>query len=76
MALLSIDRGLLIMNTDKPLDCGALPLKRFCAWANISAPTAYKEINEGRLELRKIGKKSIILKSEADRWLNSLPVAK
>ena len=60
---------------DTTTERGAFPFKEFCKWASISAPTAYKEVNEGRLELRKIGKKSVILKTEADRWLNSLPTA-
>lgn len=33
----------------------------------------YEEINAGRLRARKAGKRTLILKTDADDWVNSLP---
>ena len=33
----------------------------------------YEEVAEGRLRLRKLGKKSLVTVDDAEAWLNSLP---
>ena len=52
---------------------GALTVAEFCAAYRISRSTFYAEVKAGRLFARKIGNKTIILKSEAERWALSLP---
>jgi len=34
----------------------------------------YQEIGAGRLIARKIGRRTVILRSDYERWLNSLPL--
>lgn len=53
---------------------GALTISEFCAWACIGKTKAYAEVKAGRLQLRKIGAKSIILRADAEAWLRDLPV--
>jgi len=53
---------------------GALTVSGFCKLYNVGRTLAYSEIKAGRLTARKIGaKRTVILRSEADRWANSLP---
>jgi hypothetical protein len=54
-------------------DHGAFTVAEFASWAGISRGTAYNEAQRGNLTLRKIGRRSVILKSEAQRWLHALP---
>jgi len=53
---------------------GAISVQEFCRWACIGKTKAYAEVKAGRLQLRKIGAKSIILRSDAEAWLRDLPV--
>jgi hypothetical protein len=53
---------------------GALSVDEFCAWASIGRSKFYGEVNEGRIRLRKIGRKSVVLLIGAQTWLDSLPV--
>ena len=53
----------------------AFAVRDFCQWANISRSTFYKEVNAGRIRPVKLGKKTLILRTEAERWLNELPDA-
>lgn len=39
----------------------------------LSAPTIYKEIHEGRLQAKKIGKRTIITPEAEQDWINNLP---
>jgi hypothetical protein len=52
----------------------AMSVAAFCAWANIGRTTAYHEIGSGRLEARKCGRRTIITREAAERWLRSLPL--
>ena len=52
---------------------GAYTVDRFCEKYGIGKTKLYEEMNEGRLKARKLGKKTLIAFSEAERWLNSLP---
>lgn len=54
-------------------DVGAMNLDQFCRWACVGRTKAYAEIKAGRLVMRKIGAKSVILRTDAERWLHSLP---
>jgi hypothetical protein len=47
----------------------------FCAWASIGRTKLYSEAKSGRIKLRKLGAKTVILRRDADAWLNSLPTA-
>lgn len=51
----------------------ALTVREFCHRFSISRTTFYEEVKAHRLEIRKIGQKSIVLRDEADRWLAALP---
>ena len=53
----------------------ALAVRDFCLWAGVSRSTFYKEVKEGRLQPVKLGKKTLIVMTEAERWLASLPKA-
>ena len=54
---------------------GAMAVDEFCRWACIGKTKAYSEVKAGRLKLRKIGTKTIILRGDAEAWLRALPVA-
>jgi hypothetical protein len=54
---------------------GAMTVSEFCRWACIGRTKFYAEVKAGRLTLRKIGTKTVILRSDAEGWLRSLPTA-
>jgi hypothetical protein len=54
---------------------GAMTVSEFCRWACIGRTKMYAEVKIGRLILRKIGTKTVILRSDAEGWLRSLPTA-
>jgi hypothetical protein len=54
---------------------GAMSVAEFGRWACIGKTKIYAEVKAGRLTLRKIGTKTVILCSEAEQWLRSLPTA-
>ena len=54
---------------------GALTVKEFLAWSRISRTTFYNQVNAGKIPLKKVGKRSLILRTDAESWLNSLPAA-
>jgi hypothetical protein len=56
-------------------DVGAMSVDYFCRWACIGRTKVYAEIKAGRLVMRKIGAKSVILRADAEEWLRSLPAA-
>ena len=55
------------------MDKLAFRLKEFLKIAGIGKDAAYQAIREGRLVARKQGKLTIILASDAERFLASLP---
>lgn len=55
-------------------DRGAMSVDEFCAWASIARSKFYREVGAGRITLRKIGRKSIVTMTDAQNWLNALPV--
>lgn len=52
---------------------GVFSVNDFCHWASIGRTAVYAEMKAGRLVAKKFGSRTIIPKSEAERWLNSLP---
>jgi excisionase family DNA binding protein len=44
-------------------------LKEFCFRNGIGRTTAYKEIKAGRLHTKKVGRRTLILRAEEQRWL-------
>jgi len=54
-------------------DIGALSVEQFCHWAGIGRTKVYEEIDAGRLEAKKFGRRTIIPLEAAKRWLAALP---
>lgn len=54
---------------------GAFTLIEFLTWARIGRTKAYEEIDAGRLKIRKLGRKTLILRTDAEAWLENLPSA-
>lgn len=52
---------------------GAFTLNEFLAWARIGRTKAYQEIEAERLKVRKLGRKTLILRKDAEAWLENLP---
>lgn len=48
----------------------------FCHWARIGRTAVYAEMKSGRLMARKIGRRTVIPRSEAQRWFSELPMKK
>ena len=44
--------------------------------SGVCRTTIYAEIKTGRLKVRKLGRRTLILADELHHWLSSLPVAK
>jgi excisionase family DNA binding protein len=61
---------------EAPIDSAplALSVKAFCKKANIGHDKFYDEVRKGRLRARKLGARTLIPLSEAERWLDSLPI--
>lgn len=51
----------------------AYTVNEFCAAFGVSRSLTYTELSAGRLTARKIGRRTLILKTDADAWLSSLP---
>ena len=51
---------------------GAMTVKEFLGWARISKTTFYKEVNNGRIPIRKVGKRTLIAMADAQNWLANL----
>lgn len=54
-------------------ELGGFSVNAFCRWAGIGRTAAYAEIKDGRLEVRKLGKRTIVPVAEARRWFEALP---
>ena len=62
------------MNTDAQML--AFTVDEFCNAYRICKATFYVQLKAGRIAARKAGKKTLILKAEAERWANALPELK
>jgi excisionase family DNA binding protein len=49
----------------------AINLKEACRRANVGRSTMYKEINDGKLTVLKVGDRTLIEPPELERWLAS-----
>jgi excisionase family DNA binding protein len=58
------------MDTDRR---EAFAVREFCARYGICRQTFYDELHRGRLRAVKLGKKTIVLRSDAEAWESSLP---
>jgi excisionase family DNA binding protein len=56
-------------------DAEALTIPEACAASRIGRTKIYEAINEGRLVARKLGKKTLILRSDLREFLTTLPTA-
>lgn len=53
---------------------GVFSVNDFCRWAGVGRTAVYAEMKTGRLLAKKFGRRTIIPRSEAERWLASLPL--
>ena len=51
----------------------ALTLKDFCDAYRVCRETAYQQIRAGRQRAVKVGKKTLILRADAEEWAATLP---
>jgi excisionase family DNA binding protein len=51
----------------------AFAVREFCDRYGICRDTFYAEVKRGRLRALKLGKKTLVLKSDAESWAKSLP---
>jgi excisionase family DNA binding protein len=51
----------------------AFAVREFCDRYGICRDTFYSEVKRGRLRALKLGKRTIILKVDAENWAKSLP---
>jgi excisionase family DNA binding protein len=58
------------MDTDRR---EAFAVREFCARYGICRQTFYDEVHRGRLRAVKLGKKTIVLRGDAEAWQSSLP---
>ena len=52
---------------------GVFSINEFCQWAGIGRTATYAEIKAGRLPAKKFGKRTFIIRNDAERWLAALP---
>lgn len=52
------------------------PVTEFCQRYAISRTSFYREIQAGRLKVVKRGRRTMVARTEAERWLASLPSCK
>ncbi|WP_426025261.1 hypothetical protein [Brevundimonas sp. TSRC1-1] len=51
----------------------AFSVRQFCEMHAIGRTTFYEEVKYGRLRIRKLGKRTLVLREEAERWISALP---
>ena len=62
------------MHNHEDVHIQAFTIPDFCRAYGIGRTRTYAEIAAGRLLARKVGRRTLILKRDADAWLNSLPM--
>ena len=62
------------MSKSEHTERNCFSLEEFCFRNGIGRTTAYKEIKEGRLHPKKVGKRTLISMEEEARWFGSAPV--
>lgn len=63
------------MTTSSPAAVGprAYTIEAFCAAYGVGRTSAFSEIKNGRLQAKKVGKRTIIRAVDAEAWVTSLP---
>lgn len=51
----------------------AYSVEQFCLRYSIGRSSVYEEIKAGRLQIKKVGTRTLISHEEAARWFNALP---
>ena len=51
----------------------AFAVREFCARYGICRQTFYDEVKRGRIKAAKLGRKTVILRPDAEAWAKSLP---
>ena len=59
------------MSKSESTERNCVSLEQFCFRNGIGRTTAYKEIKEGRLRPRKVGKRTLISIEEEARWFGN-----
>jgi len=52
---------------------GALSVSGFCREYSVSRTKFYDELKAGRLTAHKAGQKTLVLREDAEAWVNALP---
>jgi excisionase family DNA binding protein len=60
-------------DVNPPSNDGALNIDEFCAEYRVGRSTVYEQINAGRLPAVKVGRRTLIPRSGARDWFQSLP---
>lgn len=50
----------------------AYPIPEFCSLYSVSRSTFYREVEANRLRVLKVGRRTLVAKTDADAWLTSL----
>lgn len=50
-------------------------LPEFCRRHSLSRTAAYREIREGRLRITKVGRRTLIARTDAEAWLDEVRAA-
>ena len=63
------------MNTENDKTTGKLlfSVKEFCEIVGIGRTTFYQEVKAGRIKAKKMGRRTLITKSELERFIEELP---
>jgi excisionase family DNA binding protein len=69
----TIGRQCATMTTTPPHLTGALTIKEFCDAYRLCREKVYQEIRARRLRAVKLGRKTLILRADAEGWAASLP---
>ena len=64
---------MMISTATPPRFAGALTVKEFCDAYRLCREKAYQEVRARRLRAVKLGRKTLILRADADAWAASLP---
>lgn len=53
----------------------AYSVEELCRFTSLGRSIIYQEIRRGHLKAVKLGRRTLILASEVERWLNTLPAS-
>ena len=55
---------------------GAFTVNEFLVWASIGRTKFYEELKNENIKIKKLGAKTLILRKDAEAWLEALPEAR